>query len=151
MTTPIQPYNGQPEPDFVPPTIADARLGWGLTPTELTRLLNAHPDWAEREPLSYADGEHTIMYEHRTHGYCQCWDFALSGEMYQVRLLILPDAPHLVGAFLLGSSVFGDSWVYVKEMIAHPEAAPQLFMHEFERMTVLQVRFHRSGQYPAAA
>jgi len=140
----------QPEPDFIPPSIRDTRYGWGLTSEALLEELSSNSDWEHSSCEFDQTGELVVVYKNKTHGYCQCWDFDKESKMYQIRLLILPDSAYLVGAFLIGSTWFGDSWMYLKELEAHPEAAPQVFVHEFEQMTVLRILFRRAQGYQQA-
>ena len=135
-------HQPEPVPDFIPPSISDTRYGWGLSPEALQKELTRDPDWEYFSSDANQEGELIVVYKNKTHGYCHCWDFDKAGNMQQVRLLILPDMTYLVGAFLLGSTWFGDSWIYVQELLEHPEAAPQVYVHEFEQMTVLRIVFH---------
>jgi hypothetical protein len=133
--------------DLVPPTITQARRGWGLSPDELDRLMAADKAWDAFEPVYQEDGGHSIMYRHRANDYCQCWDYDAQGMMNQVRFLIPPDEQWLIGAFLVGATAVGDdTYLYLQEATKHP-GKDRLCMRQLnsETMTQLIIGFMPEG------
>lgn len=146
MTTVAQSFQPEAEPEFIPPTINDVRYGWGLSIDQLLEKLNNDSQWEYKGIDQDEDGGQELIYQHTTHGYWQGWGFDQAGQMQEIRLLIMPEMTHIVGAFLVGALWLGDRWIYLQDSIKQPEAERiQVFQGEytgeFGLYTVLRVEF----------